>query len=436
MNIANKVQSTVTTLLLIVLGIIGGYYFGVQGYEVKVKDQYKDIQIIDKDKEANIPETVSFSKFWLIWDMVSSEHIKKPFNPSKLLDGAIAGMVAAIDDPYTIYLNTERNTEAKSDLNGEYEGIGAQLGFDENNILIIVAPLDGSPAQALGVKAGDKILKIDGKTTQGISVEEAVNKIRGPGGTTVTLNLFRESEKDPFDLTITRSMINVESVKWEDKGDGVAYVRLSRFGENTNKEWDAVMSQVKYQMPNLKSIVLDVRNNPGGYLDSAVHISSDFVKSGVIVTQETSDGDSFPYPVSNDKEGLFTDGKVKLIVLINKGSASASEIVAAALKEKASAVLVGERSFGKGSVQKSEEFKDGSALHVTIAKWLTPNNNWIDSANSKFEDSVYNEKDERGNDIVGGLKPDEFVAVSEEDTSNNVDSQLNKALELLKYNYE
>src|SRR3989344_4683103 len=241
MSTINKIQSIITTMLLVALGIFGGYYFGVQGYEVKIKESYKNIEIVDKDPE--IPSTVSFAKFWMVWDMVSDEHIKKPIDPSKLLDGAIAGMVSAVGDPYTIYLNTERNTEAKSDLNGEYQGIGAQLCFDENNILIIVAPLDGSPAESIGIKAGDKILNIDGKTTQGISVEEAVSKIRGLAGTVVTLNLFRVGQKEPFDVNVTRSTINVESVKWEDKGDGIAYVRLSRFGENTNREWDAVMSQ-------------------------------------------------------------------------------------------------------------------------------------------------------------------------------------------------
>ena len=428
MNIVSKIQTIVTTLLLVTLGAFGGYYFGEKGFEVKIEEKYKNIEIVNKEPE--IPTTVSFSKFWMIWDMVSSEHIKKPVNPQKLMDGAIEGMVAAIGDPYTIYLNQERNTTARSDLNGEYEGIGAQLGFDENNVLLIVAPLDGSPAEAAGIKAGDKILKIEGMTTQGISLDEAVSKIRGPAGTVVTLNLYREGEENPFDLNLTRSTINIESVKWEDKGDGIAYVRLSRFGESTNKEWDLAMSQIKYQMPTVKTIILDVRNNPGGYLDSAVHVSSDFISSGIIVTQETSNGESIKYDVT--KPGLFTDKSVKLVVLINKGSASASEIVAAALKEKADAILIGERTFGKGSVQKSEEFKDGSALHVTIAKWLTPDGNWVDTANSEYEDSKYNEVDERGNKITGGIKPDEFVELTVENAQQGDDAQLNKAIEVAK----
>jgi carboxyl-terminal processing protease len=428
MDQVTKIQNYIITVVLILMSAAGGYYFGVRGYELKIDQSIKSVKI--ENKTPKVPNNIDFSKFWIVWDSVSQQHITKPINPQKLLDGAIAGMVASIGDPYTLYLNAERNKSAKSDLNGEYEGIGAQLGFDEKNILIIVSPLDGSPAFNAGIKAGDKILKIDGKETQGISIDEAIGKIRGTAGTVVTLTLFRTGTKEPFDLNITRDTITVESVKWEDKGDGVVYVRLSRFGENTNAEWENAMTQIKYQVPNLKSLVLDVRNNPGGFLDSALFISSTFIKSGVIVSEKTSAGEF--HELKADGKGIFADDKIKLFVLINRGSASASEIVAAALKEKKDAVIIGERSFGKGSVQKSEEYKDGSALHVTIAKWLTPNNNWIDRANSKYADSVYNETDERGNQTIGGVKPDIFVNITEEDVKNTKDPQLDKAIEEAK----
>ncbi len=426
----SNIKNYIVTFLLMVMSLYGGYWFGVKGYEIKRGQSVYKVEISNKDKK--VPDAIDFGKFWVVWDMVNQSHISKPLDASKLLDGAIAGMVSAIGDPYTMYLNTERNHEAKADLNGEYEGIGAQLGYDDKQILIILAPLDGSPAQAIGLKAGDKILQIDGKDTQGVTIEEAVSKIRGPAGTVVSLMLYREGDKEPFTVNITRATVTVASVKWEDKGDGIAYIRLSRFGDMTNKEWADSVNQIKYQMPNLKSIILDVRNNPGGYLDSAVFISSEFITSGTVVSEKLSDGTSNKYDVN--RPGTLTDDKIKVVILVNKGSASASEIVTGALKEKRNAIVVGDRSYGKGSVQKSEEFKDGSALHVTIAKWLTPNGNWIDHANSKFADSVYNEKDKDGKEIVGGIKPDFVVSISQDDVKNAKDPQLDKALEIAKSN--
>ncbi len=423
-----NIKNYIASFLLIVISASAGYYFGVRGYEVKVGESYKNVEILNKKKD--LPDSIDFDKFWVVWDMVNESHISKPLDPTKLLDGAIAGMVGAIGDPYTSYLDISRNKEAKADLNGEYEGIGAQLGFDDNEILIIIAPLDGSPAQSIGLLAGDKILQINGKDTNGISISEAVSKIRGPSGTVVELMLFREGMQEPFTQTITRAKISIESVKWEDKGDGVAYIRLSRFGDTTNKEWQTATSQIKYQMPNLRAIVLDMRNNPGGYLDSSVFISSEFINSGVIVTEKLSNGTTSKFEVN--REGMFTDKNIKIYVLINKGSASASEIVTGALKERRDAVVIGQRSYGKGSVQKAEDFRDGSGIHITIAKWLTPDNNWIDRANAKFNESVYNEKDANGDEIVGGIKPDHVVEITDEDVKNSVDPQLDKALELIK----
>lgn len=424
---AKTAQNVIFVSLLILLGVIAGYYFGVKGYEVKVKTEARDIKIINK--EAQIPDSVDFSRFWAVWDDVNAKHIRKPLNPQVLLEGAISGMVDSIGDPYTSYLNPEENKVTKDSLNGKYEGIGAQLGFDENERLIIVAPLDGSPAKEIGIMPGDIIAAIDGQETNGISLEEAVSKIRGPSGTTVTLKIIRPGQ-DPLDVTITRREITVESVKWEDKGDGIAYVRLSRFGESTNREWTKAMTEISTQMPNVKGIILDVRNNPGGFLDSAVYIGSEFINKGPIVSEDLSDGSKNEFTPS--RKGLFTDGKVKLVVLINDGSASASEIVAGAMKESAKAILVGNRSFGKGTVQTAEDFEDGASLHVTIAKWLTPDGNWIDKHNSQFKDSVYNEKDKDGKEVVGGLKPDFTVDISEEDVKNEKDPQLDKAIEIIK----
>lgn len=243
----SKLQNFIVLLLVLFLGIFSGYYFGVRGYEVNLK---KDTPIIDvknkngfvnlsvdiKNKNQEIPSSVDFSKFWVVWDDVTQKHVRKPINPEKLLDGAIHGMVNAVGDPYTSYFNIEENAETKNALNGKYEGIGAQLGFDENKNLIIQSPLEGSPAIQAGILAGDRILAINGEDTTGMSMTAAVDKIRGEAGTTVTLTIFRSSLKEPKDVPIRRDTIKIDSVTWEDKGDGIAYIKLSRFGETTNQE--------------------------------------------------------------------------------------------------------------------------------------------------------------------------------------------------------
>lgn len=427
MKIFKLTQSLITTILLILLGAFGGYYFGVRGYDVNIKNGISYVEVINKkDVTSN---NVNFERFWEVWDLINSKHIKKPLDQEKLVKGAINGMIASIGDPYTSYFDVQENTEVTNSLNGLYEGIGAQLGFNESGQLIIVAPLDGSPALFSGIKSGDRILAIEGTDTIGVSIESAVDKIRGKAGTQITLLIGRDGKDDPFEIKITRDTIKLPSVKWEDKSDGVAYIRLSRFGAETNNEWSKAVSEIVSQVPNLKGVILDVRDNPGGFLDSAVFISSEFVSDGVVVQEKVSDGTSQSFKV--DHKGQFADSSLRVVVLVNQGSASASEIVAGALKERRGALIIGQRSFGKGTVQKSEEFADGASLHVTIAKWLTPDGNWIDKHNSEFKDSIYNEvKDDK--DIVGGINPDFIVDFTDEDIKEERDPQLDRSIEIIK----
>lgn len=426
MRIIRLSQSFITTILLIFLGGFAGYYFGVRGFELNSQNGISDIEVINKESLSN---TVDFERFWEVWNLVNSKHIKKPLDQEKLIKGAIDGMIASIGDPYTSYFDPKENTEVTNSLNGLYEGIGAQLGFNEVRQLIIVAPLDGSPALLAGIKSGDKILSIEGMSTLGISIESAVDKIRGSAGTQVALLIGRDNVDEPFEVKITRDTIKLASVKWEDKGDGIVYIRLSRFGVETNNEWTKSVGEIVSQIPNLKGIILDVRDNPGGFLDSAVFISSEFVSDGIVVREAVSDGTSQDFRV--DHKGQFTDSNLRIVVLINQGSASASEIVTGALKERKGALIVGERSFGKGTVQKSEDFSDGASLHVTIAKWLTPDGNWIDKHNSEFKDSVYNEvKDEKS--IIGGIIPDFVSEFTDDDIKAQRDPQIDKALEVIK----
>lgn len=401
-----KFQLLLLILLLSGSAFFGGLYLGKRGYQVDVKKNPPQVQFINKSPDA---QKVDFSLFWQAWDQVSSDYLDRPVDPQKMLYGAIQGMVESLGDPYTSFLPPEVNKVVTNSLNGSYEGVGMELGIKEGQ-LMVVAPLDGSPAKAAGILTGDKIIEIEGKNTSGITVTEAVSKIRGQAGTISTLKIQR-GNGDPFMLTVKREKITVASVKWEDKGEGTAYIRVSRFGGDTNGDWDGVVKDVNSRMSELNAIVLDLRGNPGGYLQSAVHIASDFYKGKPVLYEQTALGEEIPF----NAQGAPDFEKIPVFVLIDEGSASASEILAAALDENIDAVLIGMQSFGKGTIQDAKEFKDGSGLHITIAKWLTSQKKWV------------GDKDQDGKP---GIKPDERVEISKEDTEAGKDTQLEKALEM------
>jgi len=315
-------------------------------------------------------------------------------------------MVNALGDPYTSYLPPQVNEVVTDAINGTYKGIGAELGLRDGQ-LIIVAPLDGSPAKEAGVLAGDKILEIESNGTVGISLTEAVSKIRGEAGTLSTLKLQR-NDNEPFLVRIKRGVITVASVTWENKGDGTAYIRVSRFGGDTNSEWQKVVKEINVEMDELDVVVVDVRGNPGGYLQSSVYLADEFVQKGVVLWEESATGDLESFDA--ERIGAF-ENIPQVYVLVDEGSASASEILAAALRDLVKAKIVGVKTFGKGTIQDARDFKDGSGVHITVAKWLTPNKVWIHKT---------------------GLEPDIIVERSDEDINNNVDTQLDKVLELAK----
>jgi carboxyl-terminal processing protease len=282
MKKAGTIAGFIFSVLLVgVWAFYGGYYMGKRGFEIEIKKNPPKIDITNKEPQD---QTVDFQIFWDTWKSLNEKHIDRPLDAKKLVYGAAQGMVAAVGDDYTAFFPPVQNKMAKSSLNGTYEGIGAELGFKEKQI-VIIAPIEGSPAEAAGVKAGDAILEIDGNTTAGITIPDAVSKIRGDSGTAVTLKLFREGQ-DPFDLKITRGQIKTKSVTWKDLGDGVGYLRLARFGDSTSTEWTESVLAMKTEMPNLKAVVLDVRGNPGGYLTAAQYIASEFLPSGKTVLYE------------------------------------------------------------------------------------------------------------------------------------------------------
>lgn len=319
------------------------------------------------------------------------------------LEGAKAGLVAGVGDPYTVYLKPKEAKELQEQLAGTLSGVGAEVAI-RNNRLTVVAPIAGSPAAKAGVRAGDIILSISGEDTSGLTLDEAVNKIRGPKGSEVALKVIRGSS-EPIDIKIVRDVITVSSVKWSMKENGIGYVQLSQFGDDTVAKLQQAAGELKAQ--GATKVIVDVRNNPGGYLDAAVDVSSQFLPEGKTVVEERRKGKTV--------ERLQTSGGGQLvglpmIVLMNEGSASASEILAGALKDNQAAKLLGEKSFGKGSVQEVVKLGDGAELKVTVARWFTPSGKGIDKE---------------------GIKPDIEVKLEQADLNAGRDPQLERAIQEL-----
>lgn len=418
---ASKIRLFITIL---VAGLIG-YTVGVTQINLQWRNFKPHVEVINKEPPPSLMQA-DFAPFWTVLSKIESTYYDKTaIDSQKILNGAIMGMVESLDDPYTVYLPPVQNNDFKQSLAGKFEGIGAELGMKDKQI-IVVAPLDGSPAEKNGIKAGDAILKVDDQPTFGWTIAQAVEKIRGTKGTEVKLTILHKSAEKTSDIKITRDTITVKSLtSWTKKIkdiDGIStksailstnlenkviYVRLSQFGDNTNSEWTDLAIKAKQELDSdktIKGVVFDLRNNPGGYLSDAVYIVSEFIKNGTAVIQEDKNGDRLDSKVSG--KGMLTDAEV--VVLLNKGSASASEIVAGALRDNKRAKIVGETSFGKGTIQGAEDLGGGAGLHVTVAKWLTPNGTWVHKK---------------------GLEPDFSVALDAKDPSH--DTQLEKAIEEL-----
>ncbi len=337
---------------------------------------------------------------------VSQKYIdRESIDQEKILYGAIRGAVSAAGDEYTEFFDPKTFSDFKTELQGSFDGIGAEIGKRDNNI-VIIAPLDGSPAQRAGLQPSDIIVEVDGESMADKTTNEAVSKIRGQKGTEVTLTLYREGGNGTFEVKIVREKIEVKSVKLEyleGNGKQIALITVSRFGDDTQSLFASAIEEIKARQTD--GVILDLRNNPGGYLEASVALSSHWLELGKLVVKEAhSEKDVLDY----NSTGSNQLGGYKTIVLINGGSASASEIVAGALKDNGKATLLGEKSFGKGSVQELIPLSGGSAVKVTIAKWITPSGQSLNKE---------------------GLNPDIEVARTEEDFEADRDPQLDRALE-------
>lgn len=403
--IQKRFSIVVLLTVFFAIGVFVGqnYELPLQGLQRETKKDKLPFTVLNKEKPAGV--NADFAQFWDVWNRVTSSYLEREkIDAQKLVNGAISGMVSSMGDPYTVFLPPDQNESFREELAGSYEGVGIQVGYRDKK-LVVIAPLDNTPAERKGIKAGEEILRVNDKDTQGKTLPEVVSLIRGPSGSEVKLFL-RKSSGENYETALTREKIAVKSVTLEDKGDNLAYVRVSRFGDTVNDEWDLVMQKVvngKY-----KGIILDLRDNPGGHLLSSVHMVSDFVSIGTtVVIQENFEGKKTPL---KSRSGLGI--KLPLLVLVNKGSASASEIVSGALRDLGRARLIGEKTFGKGTIQEVQELEEGSGLHITTAKWLTPKGTWVNNTE--------------------GLDPDIKVELTEEDINNGKDPVLDKAIEILK----
>lgn len=400
-----KRQGKITNLLLVLsLAVFlfgSGYKLGqYNAHKNKIGRPSYNIRNASSDQKV---KDLDFGLFWETWDKVEQKFIdKKKIDPQKMFYGSVKGLVNSLDDPYTFFLTPEENKQSKDDLGGKFEGIGAQLGL-KNNSIIIIAPLKNSPAEKAGIKTGDIILKVDGQPTKDWTLPQAVSKIRGPKGTRVELTFLRGNKE--FTLKIEREEIKVTSIEVSEekkqtclsvgrdskqKCDKVAYLKINQFGDNTNNEWDNAIDKVEQQWRSktIKGIVLDLRDNPGGFLDSSVYVASEFLPTGkLVVKQESTVTDTKEYYVL--RQGRLLD--IPLVILINQGSASASEILAGALRDYKRAPLIGEKTFGKGSVQEALDLRQGAGLHVTVAKWILPEGAWINGKGIEPTQEVKNE---------------------------------------------
>ncbi len=376
-----------------------GYISGSKGLTFSPKN----FKVINRE---DAPVDVDYGLLWQALKIVQDKYIdSENIDPQKVLYGAIQGAISAAGDEYTQFFDPKTLAEFKSDLQGSFSGIGAEIVQKDDSIMV-VSPLADSPAEKAGILAKDYIVKINGESTDAMGSDVAAGKIRGPEGSQVTVTIYREGKPDTFDLTITREKIEVKSVKLEYRdvgGKKVAIIKLSKFGDDTVELFNLAADDIVKNNP--AAVIIDERNNPGGYLDSSVEIASQWLETGkLVVSEDHSEKDIVTY----NSLGYNKLGKFKTIILINGGSASAAEILAGALKDNGKATLIGEKSFGKGSVQELVPLGKDAAVKVTIAKWITPGGKNLN-------------KD--------GLTPDIEVLVSPEDIEAKRDPQLDKALE-------
>ncbi|MFH1292222.1 MAG: S41 family peptidase [bacterium] len=349
------------------LGLVIGKTWFVKEQISNDRGEVEISKVVGLNRSLNKSDSVDFELFWDVWDKINKKYAKEEFKEVDMFYGALQGMVMSLGDPYSIFMPPKMALEFSKDISGELEGIGCEMGIKEGQ-LVVISPLPDSPAEKAGLRPGDKVLSINGTSTFGMGIMQAVNLIRGKADTEVVLGVRRNGDSKTQDIKIIRAKIDIPAILYSVKNNNVAYLRVMQFNGSTASELDKYAKQISNN--KFKSVILDLRGNPGGYLQSAVSVSGQWVdKDQIVVSQKNKNQDT-----GNLKsQGPSRLKGLKTIVLVNRGSASASEIVAGALQDYGLAVIMGETTFGKGSVQDFQTFTDGSALKLTVAEWFTPN---------------------------------------------------------------
>jgi carboxyl-terminal processing protease len=411
LNKSLKIISIVLAVIVVVLSSFSGGFF--VGHVLPLGGQLSGGLAQTANPTASAAQQATtpgqfqtlFKPFWEAWNLIHQNYVDQPVDDVKLMRGAINGMMQSLGDQHSTYMDPQTFKDANADLSGQYEGIGAYVDTTAPDYLTVISPIPGSPAEKIGVKPGDKIVKIDGVDMTGTQPELVRLKVLGPAGTIVKLSIARQGESKLLEFAITREKIVIKSASGKMLANNIAYIQITTFGDKTTQELTDTLKQLVAQKP--KGMIIDLRNNGGGYLQTAVEVTSQFLGKGVVLYEQYGDGKRTHYDVIPG--GMATD--LPLVVLVNEGSASASEITAGALQDTGRAKLVGVVSYGKGSVQNWIPLSDNQgAVRITIAKWLTPNIRTIDHK---------------------GLTPDVIVQLTLEDFKAGRDPQLDTAVTTL-----
>ena len=396
---------------LIIVIVIGGVFWG--GYVLGNKSANGGILRVTElsNKEVGMASSTDFALFWQVWNTLNDKYVATHGTSTIVTSqdrvyGAIKGMVAALGDPYTVFFPPSDAALFKSEISGNFQGIGLEIGVKQGNI-VAVSPLKGSPAEKAGILPKDIIVKINGVSTDGISTDEAVKLIRGAKGTSVTLTLFRDSKKEPFDVKVVRDTINVPTLDTKARNDGIFVISLYSFSENSPDLFRTALKQ--FVQSGDSKLVLDLRGNPGGYLEAAVDMASWFLPADKVIVSEDYGGGKSPDVYKSKGYNIFNNN-LKMVILVDQGTASAAEILSGALSEHGIAKLVGQKTFGKGSVQELLPLTNDASLKVTVARWLTPKGRSISQE---------------------GITPDVVASTTPDDVVAGKDPQMEAALKLL-----